>query len=161
MPVISPRNLEETLLVPYDIRHKDAVESLWNIPGAYTWQHDCLLKLFGKKLCTLMTDRSGNLIGFMAFYFKNDEIWHRYLHAAIAAVDPKYKGKGYGSILYFNSFDLMRSATFLRGFTANIDSDNAAPQAICKKYGFRVVKSFYDVKLGVRRDFAICDFGKK
>lgn len=114
-----------------------------------------ILYFFGNKICYLMIDNNGRLLGFMYFYFNWRDLVNRRIHSALAYMSPDCRGKGLGSVLHDNVFSSIFKNRWVRGISARWSSCNEAVSRILSKFGFEVVEKYLDKTTGEKRLYGI------
>jgi ribosomal protein S18 acetylase RimI-like enzyme len=157
-PAIKDTLVGDYRVVSFNRRHYSAVLSLWRSCTIPTCSHRILLKLFGKKMCFVLIDHAGAVIGFLMLHYRAEELKQRRIHVALIAVRPESHGKGLGSALATTAFELYRNSCWIRGVSARYDVGNESSRRIFMKYGFQVSKNYFDETSQVNREYVVYSY---
>ena len=159
IPQVRELEVGDTRIVPYDKGYLPLLTRMWNSSGEGVFQrtHLFLLNRFGKKLCFLMIGANGQLMGFLFFYFQLGELTKRRIHTAFGCIDAKFRGLGYGTILFNWAYNSFRRVKWIRGICGRYSLSNTATRRLHEATGFRPITTYFDQALQQQRVYAVYD----
>jgi GNAT superfamily N-acetyltransferase len=138
----------------------DRIESIYkmlNLGQNLSSRNITLLKLIGKKICSVVEKDGQGVIAFNLFYFNPRDIKEGTIHNAYAGFLPVCQGGGIGKRLYAYAVSHF-SKTCLSGISGRISLSNFPPFKITTALGYKVVEKYFDPEMDEERVYIRLNF---
>jgi GNAT superfamily N-acetyltransferase len=138
LPRIAERNALGYKIVGYRGRHyRDVLTFTEAWPeGHFGRAYRINLKLYGRKTCFLLLNKSDRIIGVVFFYFRWQDLPQHSIHSAYGVVLPEFRGSGLGALLFDTAWRSFDSQVWIHGITANYDCSNIDSAQLHRRCGF-------------------------
>jgi L-amino acid N-acyltransferase YncA len=70
-------------------------------------------------------------------------------------IDSKYRGYGYGTLLFISAWDSFSKGKWIRGVSAKYETSNPASCKLHEKAGFKVIKKYFDENREEEKVYAV------
>lgn len=96
-----------------------------------------LYRYRGNRLCAVAINQVNQLVGFIYFYFREDEIAKNIIHEAFVGVKPEERGQGIATALQNYSLDQL-SHQHLQGVSGYVEKNNLASVIVHQRVGYEI-----------------------
>lgn len=96
-----------------------------------------LYRFRGKSLCAAAINHNNKLVGFIFYYFRNDEIPKDIIHEAFAGIHPDERGKGLATALTIYSLEQLANQQ-LTGVSGYVERNNYASVKMLQRVGYEI-----------------------
>jgi len=159
LPEIKENQVRDVKVISYNKKYLDDLINISkNWWKGVSKKNIILLNFFGKKLCFLMIDKNKKLIGFLFFYFTFNDFKNRRIHTAFGCMEPKFTGRGYGTLLFTTGWNSFKKIRWIRGISSRFTTANVSSRKMHEKSGFRIIKKYFDEDIKKEKAYAICYF---
>jgi hypothetical protein len=138
LPRIAERNALGFKIIGYRGRHyRDVLSFTESWPEGYFGRANRInLKLYGRKTCFLLLNKSDRIVGVIFFYFRWQDLPRRSIHSAYGVVQTELRGSGLGAFLFDTAWRSFDSQAWLHGITSNFDCSNIESARLHRRGGF-------------------------